>query len=49
VIADTSTYADPHSYPVGIDSVFVNGTAVVRAGKITGARPGRVLRRGRDL
>jgi N-acyl-D-amino-acid deacylase len=48
-IADESTYEDPFRYPAGIHSVFVNGTAVVRDGKITGSRPGRLLRRGRDL
>ncbi|HEY7980085.1 MAG TPA: D-aminoacylase [Candidatus Eremiobacteraceae bacterium] len=48
-IADTSTYEEPHHYPAGIRSVYVNGEAVVHAGKITGARPGRLLRRGRDL
>jgi N-acyl-D-amino-acid deacylase len=48
-IADTSTYEEPYRYPTGIPFVFVNGEAVVRAGKITGARPGRLLRRGRDL
>ena len=48
-VADTSTYEDPHRYPTGIRSVYVNGEAVVHDGKITGARPGRLLRRGRDL
>jgi N-acyl-D-amino-acid deacylase len=48
-IADTSTYEAPHRYPAGIRSVYVNGEAVVQAGKVTGARPGRLLRRGRDL
>ena len=48
-IADTATYEDPFRYPSGIHSVYVNGEAVVRSGKITGARPGRVLRRGRDM
>jgi N-acyl-D-amino-acid deacylase len=48
-IADESTYEDPFRYPAGIHSVFVNGTAVVRDGKITGSRPGRLLRRGRDF
>jgi N-acyl-D-amino-acid deacylase len=48
-IADTATYAEPHCYPEGIAHVFVNGTAAVRDGASTGLRPGRVLRRGRDL
>jgi N-acyl-D-amino-acid deacylase len=48
-IADTATYEDPHRYPDGIRQVFVNGVAVVRDGRVTGLRPGKVLRRGRDL
>ena len=48
-IADTATYTDPHHYPTGINHVFVNGAAVVRDGQTTGARPGKVLRKGRDL
>jgi N-acyl-D-amino-acid deacylase len=46
-IVDTATYERPFSYPLGIDAVFVNGTAVVRDGAATGARPGRALRGGR--
>ena len=48
-IADTATYAQPYSFPAGIQHVFVNGAAAVRDGAITGSRSGRVLRRGRDL
>jgi N-acyl-D-amino-acid deacylase len=44
---DTATYDHPYSYPLGIDSVWVNGKAVVRSGESTGARPGRALRGGR--
>ncbi len=43
-IADTSTYEDPHHFAVGISDVIVNGTPVLRAGRMTGALPGRVLR-----
>jgi N-acyl-D-aspartate/D-glutamate deacylase len=32
----------------GIEHVIVNGTTVVRAGELTGAEPGRVLRAGAD-
>ncbi len=46
-IVDTATYEAPYSYPLGIDSVWVNGRVVVRRGEATGARPGRVLRGGR--
>jgi dihydroorotase/N-acyl-D-amino-acid deacylase len=44
-IADTSTYEDPHHFAVGIRDVLVNGTPVLREGKMTEALPGRVLRR----
>jgi len=45
-IADVGTYEDPNHPPLGIHHVFVNGARVVRDGAHTGARPGRVLRRG---
>jgi N-acyl-D-amino-acid deacylase len=48
-IADTATYEQPRCYPHGIRHVFVNGLAAIRDGCMTGVRPGRVLRRGRDL
>jgi dihydroorotase/N-acyl-D-amino-acid deacylase len=44
-VADVATYADPHHPPAGIAHVLVNGTAVVRDGAHTGARPGRALRK----
>jgi N-acyl-D-amino-acid deacylase len=46
-IVDTATYERPYAYPEGVDSVWVNGGAVVRAGASTGKRPGRALRGGR--
>ncbi len=45
-IADRGTFADPHQYPAGIPYVIVNGTLAVDGGRFTGARAGRVLRRG---
>lgn len=46
-IVDRATYDRPFVPPDGILACFVNGTAVMRAGEYTGARPGRVLRGGR--
>jgi N-acyl-D-aspartate/D-glutamate deacylase len=43
-VADRATYEQPHQYPAGIPHVIVNGVPVVRAGELTGARPGQVLR-----
>jgi N-acyl-D-amino-acid deacylase len=43
-IADRSTFEQPHQPSVGVRMVFVNGTMIVRDGKHTGAKPGRVLR-----
>jgi dihydroorotase/N-acyl-D-amino-acid deacylase len=43
-IADRATFESPHQLSVGIRSVFVNGTAVVRDGRHTGAKPGRIVR-----
>lgn len=40
-VNDVSTYVDPHHLSVGIRDVFVNGTAVLRNTKHTGAFPGQ--------
>lgn len=45
-VIDRATFEQPQQYPDGIPYVIVNGTPVVWGGKNTGARPGRVLRRG---
>ena len=42
-IADRSTYDQPHQISAGVRYVFVNGTLVVRDGRHTNAKPGRVL------
>lgn len=42
-IADTATYARPHSFPSGIRSVFVDGEIAWQDGKPTGIRRGRYL------
>ncbi len=43
-IADRSTFDQPHQISVGVRYVYINGVAVVRDGRHTGAKPGRVLR-----
>jgi N-acyl-D-amino-acid deacylase len=43
-IQDHATFEKPHQYSTGVTHVFVNGTQVLRDGKHTGARPGRVVR-----
>jgi dihydroorotase/N-acyl-D-amino-acid deacylase len=43
-IRDVATFADPTHYSEGVVHVFVNGRAVVSAGRITSERPGRPLR-----
>jgi len=42
-VRDHATYAEPHRYATGVAHVLVNGTAVLRDGEHTGARPGRVV------
>ena len=44
IIIDRATYERPHQLSVGMRYVFVNGTAVVDDGRVTGAKPGVVLR-----
>lgn len=43
-VADTATFESPHSYPVGIPHVAVNGVLVIEGGEFTGATPGKVVR-----
>ena len=44
-IRDKATFFEPHQHSEGIDYVFINGTPVVDAGKLTAATPGKVLLR----
>lgn len=46
-LRDTGTYSDPNRISEGIDYVFTNGVSVCEHGRLTGAAPGRFLRRGR--
>ena len=43
-IQELSTYERPHQLSTGVREVFVNGTEVVRDGRHTGAKPGRIVR-----
>ncbi len=43
-VADTATFEAPHSYPVGVPHVAVNGVLAVEDGEYTGKTPGRVIR-----
>ena len=43
-VQDHATYTDPHRYPTGIPHVLVNGEFVIKAGALTGARPGAWIR-----
>jgi len=43
-IIDNATFEKPHQLSTGMREVFVNGVAVVRDGKHTGAKPGQVVR-----
>jgi N-acyl-D-amino-acid deacylase len=45
-IADRATYSEPHRYATGIVHLLVGGKPVIWDGKLTGERPGRVLRKG---
>jgi N-acyl-D-aspartate/D-glutamate deacylase len=42
-VADTATFEKPHQYPVGIETVIVNGVVTLRNGQHTGAHAGRAL------
>ncbi len=48
-VADQATFEDPFQYPVGIDTVLVNGQVVLDEGTHTNARPGKVLKRARSV
>ena len=43
-IQDHATFEKPLQLATGVSDVFVNGTQVVKGGKHTGAKPGRVVR-----
>jgi N-acyl-D-aspartate/D-glutamate deacylase len=43
-IVDSATFAEPHKPAEGVHYVIVNGKLVLENGKLTGEKPGRVLR-----
>src|SRR5437588_801660 len=43
-IKDVATFAEPNQLSQGMEYVLVNGVPVIDQGKMTGARPGKVLR-----
>ena len=45
LVADRATPDDPQAVSVGIEKVWVNGELVWNDGEVTGARPGKALRR----
>jgi N-acyl-D-amino-acid deacylase len=45
-VADRSTYDEPWQLSVGIEHLLIGGEPVLRDGVPTGARPGKVLRKG---
>src|SRR5579883_326545 len=42
-IADKATFENPHQYSAGVQDAIVNGKLVLRDGKLTGERAGRIL------
>lgn len=47
-VADVASYERPFQYPVGIDTVVVNGVVALRAGTRSSRHAGRALRHGDD-
>jgi N-acyl-D-amino-acid deacylase len=43
-IRDVATFENPNQLSAGMDYVLVNGVAVIAAGRMTGALPGKILR-----
>ena len=46
-VGDRATYENPHLPSVGIAKVWVNGILVLDGGRVTGSRPGAVIRHAR--
>jgi len=43
-VADRATFEAPNQLSIGMQWVLVNGVPVIADGRMTGARPGQVLR-----
>src|SRR3954454_25142089 len=43
-VQDHATFEKPDQLATGVDDVFINGVQVLKAGRHTGAKPGRVVR-----
>lgn len=43
-ISDRATFESPHQLSTGVKQVLVNGVRVIKDGKHTGAKPGRIVR-----
>jgi N-acyl-D-amino-acid deacylase len=43
-VRDLATYENPNQLSQGMEYVLVNGVPVIDQGKMTGAKPGKVLR-----
>ena len=43
-VHDVATFENPNQLSQGMEYVLVNGAPVIDGGKMTGARPGKVLR-----
>jgi dihydroorotase/N-acyl-D-amino-acid deacylase len=43
IVGDRSTFDTPHQYAVGVSVVVVNGEVVFDDGRMTAARPGRII------
>lgn len=44
-VKDKATFQDPHQYAEGISYVLVNGEVVLDGGRITGKKPGKIIRK----
>src|SRR6185436_15426070 len=42
-VADRATFEQPHQYAEGVSYVIINGQLAFESGKMTAARPGRIL------